>query len=148
MTTPGLVLSLRPRFAEAIVSGVKTVEVRRSFSDRWIGRRAALYASTPVRAILGTAVIADVQRLSAASLWRRHGPKTGLLRDELDAYLAGREIAFAVFVESVERFARPVEWEQIRAFDPAVRPPQSYCAVRAGSAWARALAGRAGRRAG
>ena len=43
-----VVLSLRPRFAEAILAGVKTVELRRTVPKIVIPTRALLYASSPV----------------------------------------------------------------------------------------------------
>ena len=52
-----VVLSLKPRFAEAILSGVKTVELRRTVPKIVVPTRALLYATTPVRALLGTCVI-------------------------------------------------------------------------------------------
>ena len=55
-----IVLSLKPRFAQAILAGVKTVELRRTVPKIVIPTRALLYASSPVRALLGTCVITSV----------------------------------------------------------------------------------------
>ena len=47
-----VVLSLKPRFAEAILAGVKTVDVRRTEPKIVVPTRALLYAASPVRALL------------------------------------------------------------------------------------------------
>ena len=49
-----IVLSLKPRFAEAILTGDKTVELHRTEPKIVVPTRALLYATTPVRALLGT----------------------------------------------------------------------------------------------
>ena len=50
-----VVLSFKPRFAHAILAGVKTVELRRTVPKIVIPTRALLYAASPVRALLDTA---------------------------------------------------------------------------------------------
>ena len=50
-----LLLSLRPRFAQAILSGAKTVEVRRRPVNAPPQTPIILYASSPTMAIVGTA---------------------------------------------------------------------------------------------
>jgi predicted transcriptional regulator len=50
-----LLLSLRPRFADAILAGAKTVELRRRPINARPGTAILLYASRPMMAIVGTA---------------------------------------------------------------------------------------------
>jgi len=140
MTPPAVVFSLRPRFAEAIISAAKTVEVRRSFSKRWLGMRAVLYATTPVRAVVGSATIASVERLSVAGLWHRHASAIGVTREELEAYAEGRASLYAIGLGRVRKLATPLPLSAVRSIDPGASPPRSYAAVGPDSAWALALA--------
>ena len=55
-----IVLSLKPRYAEAILSGAKTVELRRIEPKLSVPTRALIYASTPVKALLGTCIVERV----------------------------------------------------------------------------------------
>ena len=64
-----VVLSLRPRFAEAILAGDKTVELRRTVPKIVVPTRALLYAATPVRALIGTCIVTDVVAADLADLW-------------------------------------------------------------------------------
>ena len=59
-----VILSLKPRFAEAILAGVKTVELRRTELKIVVPTRALLYAASPVRALLGTCIITSVQSMA------------------------------------------------------------------------------------
>ena len=53
-----LLLSLRPRFADAILTGAKTIEVRRRPVNASAGTPISLYASSPLRAyfVFGTRI--------------------------------------------------------------------------------------------
>jgi predicted transcriptional regulator len=73
-----LLLSLRPRFAQAILDGTKTVELRRTRVSAPPGTLLVLYASSPVMAVVGVAPLADRDAASLATIWRRYRDKLGL----------------------------------------------------------------------
>lgn len=133
--TPGLdldrmvVLSLRPRFAEAILAGDKTVELRRTVPKIVVPTRALLYAATPVRALLGTCIITDVVAADLAILWREHGSRTGLLHREFRQYFAGVDAGAALTLADPQRFSREIPLEDLRARPRGFRPPQSFAYV-------------------
>jgi len=84
--TQPLVLSLKPRFAEAILDGSKTVELRRTRLLAPPGTCLVLYASSPVMAVVGTATLAAIDTASPTAIWRRHNSRVGLGRAEYDTY--------------------------------------------------------------
>jgi len=47
-----LILSLRPKYAEKVFTKQKTVEIRKSFSNKWVGKRAVVYATHPSSSLL------------------------------------------------------------------------------------------------
>ena len=91
-----MILSLRPRFADAILSGVKTVELRRTEPKIRVPTLALIYASTPVRALLGTCVVTSVESGHLAALWRVHGAGSGLDHGEFLNYFEGVEAGTAL----------------------------------------------------
>src|SRR3954452_1110919 len=93
-----LLLSLRPRFAQAILDGVKTVELRRTRVSAPPGTLLVLYASSPVMAVVGVATLIDRETDSSEVIWRTFGPRLGLSRVEFVDYLAGVENATALSV--------------------------------------------------
>jgi len=135
----GLVLSIRPVFAEAIFRREKTVELRRAFHRRWAGAKVLFYASAPRMAVLGTATIAQVERLEIAELWAKHGQSIGGTRERADQYFTGRAAGYALSVTDTKRFERPVTLDELRERFGSVRPPQSYSVIRHGTVWAWAL---------
>ena len=123
-----LVLSLKPRFAEAILSGHKTVELRRVMPRITVPTLALLYASGPARSLVGTCVVRSVVRHPVRELWRLYGAETALSRSEFDAYLAGREAGVALLLEQANRLPAPIPLPALRRA-AAFRPPQSIAYV-------------------
>ena len=123
-----LVLSLKPRFAEAILAGTKTVEVRRVLPRITVPTLALLYASGSARALVGTCVVRSVARYPADELWGLHGAHTALSRTEFDAYLEGRDCGVALLLERPEPLTTPIPLHTLRQTH-GFRPPQSLAYV-------------------
>jgi predicted transcriptional regulator len=127
-----VLLSVRPRFADALLDGTKTIEVRRRPMRLHTGALCLLYASSPTRALTGALIVAGVDHAAPAELWRRHGPRMALTRDEYDHYLDGRSTACALVVTAPITFRAPVPLAELRRRLAAFVPPQSYRFVRDG----------------
>jgi predicted transcriptional regulator len=122
---PALVLSLRPRFADAILDATKTVELRRTRISAPPGTRLVLYASAPVMAVVRIATLAATDTDLPERIWRRHRRNLGLERDEYDLYLDGARAATAITITDPERLTHPHALATVRA-ETGFRPPQSY----------------------
>ena len=107
-----LMLSIRPKFADAIFAGTKTIEVRRRFSTVWEGARALIYATAPSSEILGECVIENVTQASPALVWSRFGDALHCSRDEFMRYCEDRDVVSALRLGHVTSYRAPVsrEW--------------------------------------
>ncbi len=124
-----IVLSLKPRFAEAILAGTKTVELRRTTPKIEVPMRTLLYASTPVRALLGTCIITSVTSANLADLWREFGSRAGLPHPEFKSYFDGVEVGTALTLAQQQPLTRRVPLQDLRAEPIGFRPPQSFAYV-------------------
>ena len=121
-----LLLSLKPRFAEAILSGEKTIELRRIGPRAQSPIRALLYASGPQSALIGTCWVSGVERdICIHELWGRHGPQTAIDNDEFYAYFSGRQTGSALIIDEPETLPQPVPLTDLRSVD-GIQPPQSF----------------------
>ena len=120
-----LVLSLKPRFAEAILDGTKTVELRRVMPRITIPTLASLYASGPERSLVGTCVVKEVVQCGLEELWARFGDRTGLSPSEFEEYFAGRAQGVALLLDEVERLSERIALDALRRAS-GFRPPQSF----------------------
>ena len=124
-----VVLSLKPRFAEAILAGVKTVELRRTVPKIEVPTRALLYATTPVRALLGTCVIANVRSADLAVLWREYGSRSDLRYHEFQQYFVGVDAGTALELTQPQVLSQRIPLQDLRAKPRGFRPPQSFAYV-------------------
>lgn len=127
-----VLLSVKPRFADAITSGTKTVELRRRGLDARPGATVVLYASAPTMAIVGTAQLCEVLSLPHPEAWRRFQDALGVSRKEFDAYLDGSATAVLLRLTCPQRLDRPITLQQLRSAAGSFWPPQSYRYVSAG----------------
>lgn len=121
-----LFLSLKPRYADLILDGEKTVELRRIRPRAETGTLVVVYACTPVRAVLGTCIVEGIRTTTPTEIWDLHGPWTCVGRQEFDAYFRGRSVASAITVGQALRLASPVSLDHLRRDLDRFTPPQSF----------------------
>lgn len=124
MTKRVLLLSLRPRFADAILAGTKTVELRRRAINAQSGTRVILYSTAPTMAIVGTAYLRRVDVANPEDAWKRYSTTLGLAKDEFDAYLDGSKRAYLLHLIRVCQLDKPLHLHELRS--SGFRPPQSF----------------------
>jgi predicted transcriptional regulator len=119
-----LLISIRPRFVNAILGGSKTVELRRTRPNLDSGSAVLLYSSSPIKAVVGWAYLADVIQGTPAELWRAHQGGAGVTESEFHEYFSGSQDAFGLVLHRVVRATDPVQLEELRGM--GVEPPQSW----------------------
>lgn len=120
-----LLLSVRPRFADAILAGTKTIEIRRRPVNAAPGTPVILYASSPMMAVVGTARLASVDLCAPDTAWRKYSCTVGLTRAEYDAYLDGSVVAYMLRLQQVNSLNEPLPLRHLREDGP-FQPPQSF----------------------
>lgn len=101
-------MSFRPRWADAILSGGKTVELRRRRSGCQPGTPIVIYASHPVMEIQGVCEVAGVVAGTPGEVWGATRGRNGVTRAESDDYLTRCETAYGIVVHRVRHLEAPV----------------------------------------
>lgn len=114
-----VLISLKPRYARAILEGLKRIELRRFRVRFGPGDRILIYASSPVRRVIGAFTVGRVEIGAPAEVWERIGKEaSGLSPSGFFSYLSDASRCSAIEV------VKPV------AIDPPLElsfsPPQSY----------------------
>lgn len=120
-----VLLSIKPEFAEKILAGEKRYEFRKTtFRDPSLVETVFMYASSPVKRVVGIFSISHVVEDSPTVLWDRFGDVSGVSsRDRFLQYFSGAETGYAIKVEAPTRFETPVNpRNHIEDF----RPPVSF----------------------
>ena len=121
-----LLLSIRPRYAEMILSGVKTVELRRIKPKIKKGSAVVFYVSSPVKAIIGGFRVVEVIEGSPSEVWNSVRSIAGVNREEFNEYFDGTEKAYGISIENLWVFRKPLELDFLRNLWTGFNPPQSY----------------------
>jgi predicted transcriptional regulator len=126
-----ILISIKPKYAERIIAGTKLVEVRKRFSQRWLGCRAVLYGSHPLRSLVGEATISTISWGSPAQIWSTFGPRIGIERREFEEYAGSCSELSAIELGDVTPYAEPVGLAQLSHLtNTDLRPPQSFCKLK------------------
>jgi len=118
-------LSVKPRYARAILSGDKTVEVRRRFPELDQGTMIVIYASSPQRQVVGSVILSGIERPSSGDVWDGYADVIGIDRESLDEYLDDATFAALLKVTLPIRWPRPIPLQELRSATN-VEPPQSF----------------------
>lgn len=118
-----LLLSVKPQYADLILDGHKTVELRRTLPALRAGASVVLYGSSPTRAIVGTAMLEAVESEVPAQLWKNLGHLTGIGLEQFKAYFDNTAVAYGLRL-SEPRACQPLTLDELRQH--GLEPAQSW----------------------
>jgi len=93
-------MSIRPEFAARLLAGEKQVEFRRRPAARGV-THILIYATSPVRAVVGVAEVERLERASPRELWSAFADVAGIARSDFFAYFAGTRMGCAYVVKRI-----------------------------------------------
>lgn len=117
------IISIHPDYADAILAGEKTIELRRRVPKLTNGSRLWIYATQPMGAVVGVVTIRDVAKASPSTIWRRHRGGAGVDHASFKAYFKGAQEAVAILLTAAERVG-PITVKQLRKIRDRFHPPQ------------------------
>jgi len=110
-------------YADAILVGKKTIELRRRMPELPSGTRLWIYATRPTGALVGFVTIQEVARAHPTTIWKRHRDGTGVDYASFKAYFNGAKEAVAILLAAAQRVG-PINIDQLRKIRDSFHPPQ------------------------
>jgi predicted transcriptional regulator len=141
-TSSDILMSVRPKFAERIFGGSKSVEIRKRFSTKWIGHDAVLCATKPLNCLMGRTTIRSVTKGHPDNLWIQFQSQVGCSKNEFDVYVGDASEVAAIEFGDVKPYETPVQVSQLaQMLCRRLLAPQSYfeATFERNSDWKRAL---------
>jgi len=128
---PVMLLSIKPKYAQRILSGYKKFELR-----TWIGHEfypgmlVVMYASGNIRAIVGEFRVGKVYKGRPEYIWGKlieegGEDQTGVGEEDY-VYISRARKALAIEVLEPKKYVRPIRLEEIRILIPRWLPPMSH----------------------
>jgi predicted transcriptional regulator len=121
----GLLLSVKPVYAHALLDGRKTIEIRRKFPAQQPGTPVFIYASSPERQLLGTVQLDSIELLEPDLVWEKHRSVIEIGRSALSTYARGLDRVSMLRVRDPKLLSRPVSLSSMRSL-ARLEPPQSF----------------------
>lgn len=119
------IISIHPQYVRAILSGQKTVECRKSSIGLAPGAQLYLYATHPVRAILGKARVSVLYEGTPAEMWNAHRDQACVTEADFFSYYRTAKKATLIALADVMTFPNPIPLATLREFQPKFPPPQT-----------------------
>lgn len=116
-----VLISIKPEFAEKILSGEKRYEYRKQNFHRIVDK-LVVYASHPVGKVIGEAKVINLLESDPETIWHETYTAAGIDKARYDEYFKGRDTAVAICLGEVKRYKKPLNLSDYEI----ERPPQSY----------------------
>lgn len=117
-----VLLSIKPKYANAILAGKKLVEFRKLTFKQKI-ERVYIYSSSPEQRITGYFTIEDIISDTPEKLWREFSKVGSITEEDFFDYFANKEIGYSIKIKTVNKFKKSKDPKEI--FKNFVAP-QSY----------------------
>ena len=100
-----ILISIKPQFADLILSGEKKFEFRKNLPQRDV-ESLVIYASAPISRVIGEVEVIDPFSCSPATLWRKTYKNAGISKGFFDKYFQGKEVANAYVLGKIKKFKK------------------------------------------
>ena len=121
-----VLLSIKPEFALKIFSGSKRYEYRRAiFKNREVSN-VIVYASNPIRRIIGEFEIEDILHDELPVLWAKTKNHAGISKEKFLKYFTDKSKGYAIKVKSTRIYDDPLPLNSFMV----TSPPQSFLYLR------------------
>ena len=128
-----VLMSIKPVFAEEILTGFKKFELRSRTASIASGDKVIMYASTPIKSLVGMFTAGRILTLTYEELNRmyRQNQLPGVTERDLEFMRGRKRPLLAIEVLDPIRFNEPIRLSEIKQWIPGFRPPMNYVRLKA-----------------
>ncbi len=120
-----ILLSVKPRFVDKILSGEKKYEFRKRVPLDTSNCHVLIYKTHPDKIVVAEFVIGEIMCATPQEIWLRTYKEAGLSFDEFKKYYDGKIIAYAYKITDLHEFTIPRNLAEYGL----KRAPQDFCYV-------------------
>lgn len=99
-----VILSIKPIYAEKILNGEKTFELRKSIFKKKNIKKAIIYASSPISKVIGEFEIEEILHDDINELWNKTKKENGVEKEFFKEYFENREKGYAIKIKNTKRY--------------------------------------------
>lgn len=120
-----LFIAVKPEYANKLISGQKDIELRKMRPHIQQGDYVIIYASAPVKAVIGFGKVKNIIECTPEEMWTRHSIRLGIMRNDFDLYYANHKKSIGIEFDIIKPIP-PIKLMELKKVDPNFHPPQIY----------------------
>jgi len=120
-----VLLSIKPEYADMIFSGEKKYEFRRAIFKNRTVTHIVVYASSPVRKVVGEFEVARIIHDDVRVLWNETGSVAGISEGKYFDYFSDRREGYAIQIGKTLKYEPTLSLRE----EYGLAPPQSFAYV-------------------
>ena len=121
-----VILSIKPKYADAIFSGKKKVEFRKKLFQKKINK-IYVYSSSPVKKIIGYFTVSEIIKNTPENLWDCFSKSGCISEKDFFKYFENKSFGFSICIKETFEFSNNIDPYK---FFKKFYPPQSYMYIR------------------
>lgn len=120
-----VLMPIKPKYANQILDGTKKFEYRKSKIRKETVRSVIIYATVPVKKVIGEAEIVDIIEDTPENIQNQTLEHSGISKEDYDKYFKGKDTAVAYVLGNTKKYNKE---KSLAKFDICYYP-QSYVYV-------------------
>lgn len=121
-----LLISIKDKYVKKIVSGNKTIELRKAQPKVKAGDTVIIYTTQPKKAVTAIATVERIIRLSPEEMWKIYKHKLGIVKSEYDNYYKESKTAVGIELCDIIVLDAEILLSAIKIIHPGFTPPQTF----------------------
>ena len=121
-----LLISIKEKYVTEILSGHKTIELRKSMPKVKAGDTVIIYTTQPKKAVTAIATVKKILKNSPCKMWADHKDSLGISKIEFDDYYKDSKFAIGIEIGNVIRLDTEILLSAIKSINPQFTPPQTF----------------------
>lgn len=126
MSKRAVIMSIKPKYADLIFAGTKTIELRRVCPKVGPGDLVLVYVSSPRMALVGGFEVAGIVSDDPNLLCKKWQAHSGVEKETFLHYFQGAATAYGILISRTWQFESATELKALRCRKGGFHPPQSY----------------------
>jgi len=120
-----VLLSIKPEFVEKIFAGTKKYEFRKSLFKKSGVKYVVIYASAPIKRVVGEFEIDDILSDDVDIVWDRTKKYSGITKAFYKSYFQNKKTANAIQIGRIKKYEKAKSLSDYNI----QQAPQSFCYV-------------------
>ncbi|MDH5721901.1 MAG: GNAT family N-acetyltransferase [Alphaproteobacteria bacterium] len=126
MPVKDVIISIQPNYVAKILSGKKTIELRKKPFPANGGVRIWIYTTKPSSSIEATAYVTEYEKDTPENIWKKYRNKCGISKKDFDEYYNGCKEAYALTLSNAKKLSRKIKLTELKELNEGFTPPQYF----------------------